>query len=61
LQLDAAGQPRQVSALALLIRGDGGFFGQREANLVQPVEQAVLPERVNLKRKRFAVACGVRV
>ena len=51
-------QPRLRAQVILLEGVDQVALGQREADIVQAVEQAVLAELVNLERERLAVGCA---
>ena len=51
-------QPRLRAQVLLLEGVDELALGQREANVVQAVEQAVLAELVNLERESLPVGCA---
>src|ERR1700761_2573487 len=51
-------EPAQLAALALLEAGDIGLVAQRQAHLVDALQQALLAERVDLETIDLPVGAG---
>ncbi len=51
-------QPRRFLFAPLLVGGDVSFVLQSEADLIEPLQQAIFAERINVEMKTGPRRCG---